>query len=282
MQLAYDTFLHCCICHGGVTYIKEALELEAGCHVLIATPGRLMDHIEHERITLAAIQYVGSAPLLPASPCASLFIRFISRAHTSCRTLVIDEGDRMLDMGFEPQLRAIVTAHDMTPRAQRQTLFFSATFPGAVREVALSFLRPGHVTVRVGRVGTTVRTVKQTVIDAEGQSKRALLMQLLDSTDDGLAVVFAETKAEVRSLERFLLNERFSVVSLHGDKTQPVGWARGAVGAGGGGGVVGEGGAGGWGAVGARAGELGLPWEGAVLHGSAPRCSRCARCCCMH
>jgi len=69
----------------------------------------------------------------------------------------------MLDMGFEPQLREIVTQHGMVPRTERQTLFFSATFPAAIRDVALTFLRPSHLSVRVGRVGATVRTVAQRV-----------------------------------------------------------------------------------------------------------------------
>lgn len=114
---------------------EQLRELERGCHLLVATPGRLVDMLARGRV---ALDY--------------------------CRHLVLDEADRMLDMGFEPQIRKIVECHTMPKTGERQTLMFSATFPKQIQVLAQDFLH-NYVFLAVGRVGSTSENITQKVIN---------------------------------------------------------------------------------------------------------------------
>jgi ATP-dependent RNA helicase DDX3X len=118
--------------------------MERGCDIITATPGRLVDLIERGRISLAGIRY-----------------------------LVLDEADRMLDMGFEPQIRRIVEQEDMPGKEERQTLMFSATFPRDIQMLARDFLKD-YIFLSVGRVGSTSENIIQRVSSKRIASSRVI------------------------------------------------------------------------------------------------------------
>mgnify|MGYP002385088946 CR=1 FL=1 len=125
----------------------------------------------------------------------------------------------MLDMGFEPQIRKIVLQEDMPDVEDRQTLMFSATFPKAIQILASDFLKD-YVFVAVGRVGSTSENITQEILWVEENEKRSLLLDLLESSRDGLTLVFVETKKAADSLDNFLYNDGYRVASIHGDRVQ--------------------------------------------------------------
>ncbi len=178
-----------CVVYGGADIRGQMRDLDEGCHVLVATPGRLVDLYNKEKIGLKNIKY-----------------------------LVLDEADRMLDMGFEPQIRDIVERKDM-PR-KRQTLMFSATFPKQIQGLAKDFLH-NYLFLTVGRVGSTSLNIKQRFEWVEEPDKRSHLLDILCSEDQAaLKLVFVETKRGANELERYLLSEYYPAISIHGDKSQ--------------------------------------------------------------
>lgn len=167
--------------------------IERGCDLLSATPGRLVDLIERGRISLSNIQY-----------------------------LVLDEADRMLDMGFEPQIRRIVQGEDMPDVHERQTLMFSATFPRDIQVLAKDFLKD-YIFLSVGRVGSTSENITQKVEYVEDADKRSVLLDILASqpkSELGLSLIFVETKRMADMLSDFLMGHNLPATSIHGDRTQ--------------------------------------------------------------
>ncbi len=175
---------------GGVSFDNQDSKLTRGVDVLIATPGRLLDHSERGRLLLSGVEL-----------------------------LVIDEADRMLDMGFIPDIERICKLVPFT----RQTLFFTATMPPEIQRITQQFLS-NPVRVEVSRPATTVATTTQLLARAgrESHDKRDLLRRLIRSAD-GMknAIVFCNRKREVATLYRSLLRHGFSVQALHGDMDQP-------------------------------------------------------------
>jgi superfamily II DNA/RNA helicase len=175
---------------GGVSFDDQDVKLTRGVDVLIATPGRLLDHFERGRLLLTGVEL-----------------------------LVIDEADRMLDMGFIPDIERICKLVPFT----RQTLFFTATMPPEIRRVTEQFLH-NPVRVEVTRPASTVATTTQLLAKSghESYDKRDTLRRLLRSAD-GLknAIVFCNRKREVATLHRSLLRHGFSAGALHGDMDQP-------------------------------------------------------------
>jgi len=166
-------------------------EIEQGCDMLVATPGRLVDLMERGRISLASIRF-----------------------------LILDEADRMLDMGFEPQIRRIVEQEDMPGGEDgRQTFMFSATFPRDIQRLASDFMQD-YVFLSVGRVGAASKDVKQSVLYVDNHDKPDSLMRFLATIQSGLILVFVETKRGADYLEDVLCREGFPAASIHGDKTQ--------------------------------------------------------------
>lgn len=141
--------------------------------------------------------------------------------------ICLSSADRMLDMGFEPQIRRIVEKSSMPPTGERQTLMFSATFPKAIQELASVFLN-NYIFLAVGRVGSTSENITQTILWVNEHDKRSYLLDLLTSIKEGnselegdhLTLIFVETKKGADELEDFLYRYDHPVTSIHGDRTQ--------------------------------------------------------------
>jgi ATP-dependent RNA helicase DDX3X len=135
---------------------------------------------------------------------------------SSIRYLCVDEADRMLDMGFEHQIRDIV---QQCPQAgSRQTLMFSATFPKPIQRLAKDFLNY-YIFLKVGRIGSTTESITQRVRWIEDVEKKNALLELIP-TVKGLTLVFAETKRMADHLEEYLYSNKFAAASIHGDRNQ--------------------------------------------------------------
>lgn len=197
-KFAYRSRVRPCVVYGGADVGQQMRDLDKGCHLLVATPGRLVDMLERGKIGL-----------------------------DRCRYLVLDEADRMLDMGFEPQIRRIVEQDTMPPTGKRQTLMFSATFPKEIQELARDFL-DNYIFLAVGRVGSTSENITQKIIWVDECDKRSFLLDLLNAAGldkprtgpESLTLVFVETKKGADSLEDFLHKEGYPVTSIHGDRSQ--------------------------------------------------------------
>ncbi|KAI9370777.1 hypothetical protein BJX61DRAFT_535352 [Aspergillus egyptiacus] len=190
-KFAYRSWVRPCVVYGGADIGSQLRQIERGCDLLVATPGRLVDLIERGRISLVNIKY-----------------------------LILDEADRMLDMGFEPQIRRIVEGEDMPSVNDRQTLMFSATFPRDIQMLARDFLKD-YVFLSVGRVGSTSENITQKVEYVEDHDKRSVLLDILHTHGTtGLTLIFVETKRMADALSDFLINQRFPATAIHGDRTQ--------------------------------------------------------------
>ncbi|MEZ5710608.1 MAG: DEAD/DEAH box helicase [Blastomonas sp.] len=171
---------------GGVSMGDQVKALEKGVDVLIATPGRLMDLFERGNILL-----------------------------TGCDLLVIDEADRMLDMGFIPDIENICTKLP----SNRQTLLFSATMPPPIKKLADRFLsNPKYI--EVARPATANASIDQCRIAVAPRSKRELLRHLLDQGDVKNAIIFCNRKTTVRELNQSLKRHGFDSGEIHGDIDQ--------------------------------------------------------------
>lgn len=189
-KFAYQTGVASCVIYGGAPAVEQFRAMERGCDLLIATPGRLIDLIDRAKISLSRVMY-----------------------------LALDEADRMLDMGFEPQIRQIVDERDMPPRGERQTMLFSATFPREIQRMASDFL-DDYIFLTVGRVGSSHALISQTVERVNSyHEKSEMLLDLVESIP-GLTLVFVETKRGADQLEDFLYQNGKPATSIHGDRTQ--------------------------------------------------------------
>ncbi|NP_001347914.1 putative DEAD-box ATP-dependent RNA helicase family protein isoform X1 [Zea mays] len=196
-KFAYQTGVRVVVAYGGAPITNQLRELERGVEILVATPGRLMDLLERARVSLQMIKY-----------------------------LALDEADRMLDMGFEPQIRKIVEGMDMPQRGERQTMLFSATFPKEIQRMAADFLAD-YIFLAVGRVGSSTDLIVQRVEFVLDSDKRSYLMDLLHAQKangthgkHALTLVFVETKRGADALEDWLFRNGFPATSIHGDRTQ--------------------------------------------------------------
>lgn len=183
---AKNTSLRSLCVFGGVDIRKQTPALKTGVEILVATPGRLLDHIEQKTVQLNQVRY-----------------------------LVLDEADRMLDMGFMPDLKRILA---LLPK-QRQTLMFSATFSKEIKKLSDDFMK-SPVLIEVARSNATNDNVTQKAYSVEQANKEAFLSQLLKEDASKQVIVFTKTKLTANRLSRALVRHNIDADAIHGDKTQ--------------------------------------------------------------
>ncbi|AOB33419.1 ATP-dependent RNA helicase [Bordetella sp. H567] len=180
------TPLRSAVVFGGVDIGPQKESLRNGCEVLVATPGRLLDHVEQKNVNLGQVGI-----------------------------LVLDEADRMLDMGFLPDLERIIR---LLPE-QRQNLLFSATFSNEIRKLARSYLsHPAEL--EVAARNATADTVTQIAYEMSSEGKRAAVVHLVKSRNLNQVIVFSNTKIGTARLARELERDGIKAESIHGDKSQ--------------------------------------------------------------
>ncbi|MEC5159785.1 MULTISPECIES: DEAD/DEAH box helicase [unclassified Janthinobacterium] len=183
---ARHTPLRSTVVFGGMDMAPQTAALRAGVEIVIATPGRLLDHVQQKTLNLSQVQI-----------------------------LVMDEADRMLDMGFLPDLQRII---NMLPK-QRQNLMFSATFSGEIKKLAGSFLN-NPLLIEVARSNQTADKVTQVVYKVADEHKRDVVAHLIRGRDLKQILIFSNTKIGASRLARSLEQEGVKCTAIHGDKTQ--------------------------------------------------------------
>jgi len=180
------TNLRSLVVYGGVDIKTQTPHLKNGVEILVATPGRLLDHIEQKTVLLNQVQM-----------------------------LVLDEADRMLDMGFMPALKRILA---LLPR-RRQSLMFSATFSSEIKKLSEDFLIYPSL-IEVARSNATSDNIKQKVYLVASEDKHAQLAKLLKGEDATQVIVFTKTKLTASRLTRQLQREGIAADAIHGDRSQ--------------------------------------------------------------
>lgn len=168
----------------------HSLILQEGCHILVATPGRLKDFCDKGYLTFENLKY-----------------------------FVLDEADRMLDQGFMPAVEEILRNPSMIPTGKRQTLMFSATFPNEIQRLAGKHLKD-YLFLTIGVVGGASSDVKQIIHKVSKFEKRNKLMEILNEEDPRGTMVFVETKRTADFLASFLSESEHPTTSIHGDRKQ--------------------------------------------------------------
>ena len=172
--------------YGGVNIDPQIAELRAGVEILVATPGRLLDHVHQRTVNLGQVEI-----------------------------LVLDEADRMLDMGFMPDIKRIIA---LLP-AKRQNLMFSATFPDDIKRLADQILK-APVRIQVAKKNTVTELVSHSAFTVDTRHKREVLERLMRERDLRQVLCFTSTKISANRLARELTRDGFACAALHSDKTQ--------------------------------------------------------------
>jgi ATP-dependent RNA helicase DDX3X len=176
-----------------------------GDDICVATPGRLTDFVDRNIVSLAQVQF-----------------------------LILDEADRMLDMGFEPQIRKLVLQSGMVAKEKRQTLLFSATFEASIQKLAATFLRADYTWIAVGRVGSTTDSITQVLVQAANEKRKKLqaVVKAIEEGPSGRTLIFVQKKRTATWLKKQLSkggpddgkeDERFTPIQaedIHGDRSQ--------------------------------------------------------------
>lgn len=194
VKFSLNSILKTVVAYGGTSVMHQRGKLSAGCHILVATPGRLLDFVEKGRVKFSSVQF-----------------------------LVLDEADRMLDMGFLPSIEKMVDHETMVPLGERQTLMFSATFPDEVQHLARRFLN-NYLFLAVGIVGGACSDVEQNFYEVARNKKKDLLKEILERENDsgtlGGTLVFVEMKKKADFIAVFLSENNYPTTSIHGDRLQ--------------------------------------------------------------
>ncbi|NXB08694.1 DDX4 helicase, partial [Cnemophilus loriae] len=190
-KFVYGTCIRPVVIYGGTQTDYSIRQVKQGCNILCATPGRLLDIIGRGKIGLHNVKY-----------------------------LVLDEADRMLDMGFGADMKKLMSFPDMPQKDKRQTLMFSATFPEEVQRLAGEFLKTDFLFVVVGHVGGACSDVQQNILQVSQYFKRDKLIEILHSIGNERTLVFVDTKKKADFIACFLCQENIPATSIHGDREQ--------------------------------------------------------------
>ncbi|CAE7473686.1 ded1 [Symbiodinium natans] len=197
-RLTFRSFARVAAVYGGADALGQLRQLAAGVEIVVCSPGRMDDFLQRGVISMEEVKF-----------------------------LVVDEADRMLDMGFEPQIRNIIENYGMPEPGEggRQTMMFSATFPQEMQDMALDFLDPAYYGIQVGQVGHAATDVEQFFEQVNPREKSDRLLDVLQQTknadgDVGRTIVFANTKGTVDDIAWQLQQEGIEAQPLHGGLTQ--------------------------------------------------------------
>lgn len=192
-KFAMNTWVKVCLIYGGAASRYQSENVMQGCHILVATPGRLMDFVGKTMVTFEDLKF-----------------------------LVLDEADRMLDMGFRETVEKICT-HETLVKENLSTLMFSATFPEAIQHMASQYLKD-YIFLAVGVIGCASTDVEQEFLEVGKFKKRAKLVEILDqyceNAEEDRILVFVETKRTADFLASLLSETKISSTSIHGDRLQ--------------------------------------------------------------
>ncbi|KAI4912043.1 hypothetical protein J4E90_006863 [Alternaria incomplexa] len=191
-RLCYRTMLRPCVIYGGAPSRNQREQLEMGCDILIATPGRLMDFMSN--INLLSFNRL--------------------------KFTVIDEADELLSSGWEEAMEKLFAGSDQNDDADHTYLMFSATFPKSARRLTREYMDEDCVRIKVGRVGSTHQNITQQVIFAEESAKSQALFDLIFSEGPQRTLVFTNSKVKCDMVDDFLYNKGMPVTSIHSDRTQ--------------------------------------------------------------
>ena len=196
-KLLYKTGIVVCKCYGGVPTDTQSRELRMGVDIVIGTPGRINEFIDKKILFLDLVKY-----------------------------LVIDESDRMLDMGFKPQLESIISKNEhMSKKNERINLMFSATIPKEVEEISYEFMKENCYLISTNKNKDNIKgynaneNVEQLIYYVNDEEKKSKLHEILQTTE-GNVLIFLEKKKSVDKLEAFLNSRNYNVIGIHGDKPQ--------------------------------------------------------------
>ncbi|ESN91783.1 hypothetical protein HELRODRAFT_108526 [Helobdella robusta] len=190
-KFSLNTRIRPVVVYGGVSVSHQLHEIEKGAHIVIATPGRLIDFINREKIGLSKVKY-----------------------------LVLDEADRMLDMGFKDDITKICCRMGMPDKFNRQTLMFSATFPSEIQQIAHQLLND-YIFITVGMVGGANQDIIQNIELVENKEKQEKLLSILkNQNSEERTLIFVEKKKMTDFLALVLCQHNLPATSIHGDREQ--------------------------------------------------------------
>ncbi|XP_028166803.1 ATP-dependent RNA helicase vasa [Ostrinia furnacalis] len=189
-KFSYGSVLKIAVAYGGTAVRHQGDNIARGCHILVATPGRLHDFVDRSRVSFESIRFV-----------------------------VLDEADRMLDMGFIPSVEKMMEHSTMVPLTDRQTLMFSATFPEDIQHLAGRFLN-NYLFVAVGIVGGASTDVEQIFLQVAKYEKQNELKKLIEENNGKRVLVFVETKRNADFIAAMLSERQMLTSSIHGDRMQ--------------------------------------------------------------
>ncbi|KAK4885326.1 hypothetical protein RN001_001597 [Aquatica leii] len=188
-KFSFNSAIKVAKAYGGTSVGYQRKHVSDGCHILVATPGRMHDFVKRGSISFASTRFV-----------------------------VLDEADRMLDMGFLSSMEEMLSHTTMVPTGDRRTLMFSATFPEEIQHLASKFL-DNYIFVAIGIVGSACSDVEQVFHQVDKFKKRNKLVEILQEGSDR-TLVFVETKRNADFLATYLSENDFQTTSIHGDRLQ--------------------------------------------------------------